>query len=125
MGRARERLKGINMQYFESAFQQSVVRFLRGLGYFVFAVPNARKTANVRQGALLKREGLLAGVSDLIIVLKNRVVFVELKTLTGKGRQSESQKVFQKEVEKRNHTYLLWDNWAVVEQFANENREDR
>lgn len=113
------------MQYFESAFQQSAVRLLRNNGFFVFAVPNARKTANVRQGAILKREGLLAGVSDLIIVIKNKVFFVELKTLTGKGRQSESQKAFQKEIESRGHTYLLWDSWEKVERFINENKEQR
>lgn len=113
------------MQYFESAFQQSAVRLLRASGYFCFAVPNARKTANVRQGAILKAEGVLAGVSDLIIVLKDRVVFVEFKTLTGKGRQSESQKVFQKEIKSRNHEYLLWDSWNKVEQFINDNMEQR
>ena len=111
------------MQYFESSFQQSAVRLLRASGYFCFAVSNARKTANVRQGAILKAEGVLAGVSDLVIVLKDRVIFVEFKTLTGKGRQSESQKAFQKEVEKRNHTYLLWDSWEKVERFINENKE--
>ena len=111
------------MQYFESAFQQNAVRLLRANGFFVFAVANARKVANVRQGAKLKAEGVLAGVSDLIIVLKDKVVFVELKTLTGKGRQSESQKAFQKEIESRGHTYLLWDSWEKVERFINENKE--
>ena len=111
------------MQYFESAFQQSAVRLLRASGYFCFAVPNARKTANVRQGAILKAEGVLAGVSDLIIVLQNRVVFVELKNPNGKGYQSDTQKAFQKEIESRGHTYLLWDSWEKVERFINENKE--
>lgn len=41
----------------------------------------------------LKATGLLSGVSDLIVVLPNRVLFLELKTET--GQQSDSQVEFE------------------------------
>ena len=108
------------MRYLESNFQSQVVRFLRNNGFYVFAVPNAGSgKLSLRQGALLKREGLLAGVSDLIIVLQNRVVFAELKNPNGKGRQSDSQKEFEREVTARGHEYLIWENWSEVEAFMN------
>ena len=40
----------------------------------------------------LKATGLLSGVSDLIVVLPNRILFLELKTET--GQQSDSQVEF-------------------------------
>jgi len=49
--------------------------------------------------------GLLPGVSDLIIVDVNRVIFVELKTET--GIQSDKQKLFQNKVEALGHEYWL------------------
>ena len=91
-------------RYLEASFQSNVVRFLRRQGFYVFAVPNGGNIKlNLMQGAALKREGLLAGVSDLIIVLQNRMVFAELKNPNGKGRQSDSQKQFEKEIEKLCH----------------------
>ena len=72
----------------------------------------------MKQGALLKREGLLAGVSDLVIVLQNgRVVFAEIKNPNGTGRQSPSQKDFEKKVTERGHIYVIWENWEQVTEF--------
>lgn len=53
----------------------------------------------------LKATGMKAGVSDLIILIPNKVIFVELKTDTGK--QSEVQKDFQNVVENLNLEYYL------------------
>lgn len=114
------------MQFLESNFQTNIVRLLRTQGFYVFAVPNAGSgKLSLRQGALLKREGLLAGVSDLIIVLQNKIIFVEIKNPNGKGRQSENQKEFEQEIKKRGHDYFIWDSWPQVEAFIKENKDKK
>ena len=52
--------------------------------------------------------GLLSGVSDLIVVLKGRVIFVEVKNEVGK--QSEKQIKFQQQVENLGFKYYLVRN---------------
>ena len=57
----------------------------------LFAVPNGGKR-DARTAAKLKEEGVVAGVSDLILLVPNRfygALLVEMKTETGK--QSKSQ----------------------------------
>lgn len=112
------------MQHSESNFQIGVVRFLRSQGFYVFAVPNGQRLT-LKRAILAKREGLTSGVSDLIIVLKDRVCFVEIKNPAGSGRQSESQREFEREVEGRGHEYLLWHTWAEVEAFVNTERANK
>ena len=48
---------------------------------------------------------VLKGVSDLVVVLPEKVIFVELKT--AKGVQSKFQRVFQSRVEKLNKEYYI------------------
>lgn len=67
----------------------------------MFSVPNE---STVTQQKFVNT-GLLRGVSDTIIVLNGKVLFVEFKTET--GRQSEFQKDFQSRVENLGHEYLL------------------
>ena len=43
-----------------------------------FAVPNGG-SRNIREARNLKLEGVRAGVSDLVVVLKDKVVFIEMK----------------------------------------------
>lgn len=112
------------MQHTESSFQIGVVRFLRSQGFYVFAVPNGQRLT-LKRAIIAKREGLLSGVSDLIIVLKNRVVFVEIKNPNSTGRQSESQRIFEEEVEARGHEYLIWQTWNEVEAFVNAERANK
>lgn len=68
-----------------------------------FAVPNGGerrmftdkktgKTFNL-QGKRLKDEGVVSGVSDLIILWAGRMICLEVKA--GKGRQSDSQKEWE------------------------------
>ena len=45
---------------------------------FAFSVPNGG-SRNVYEAKNLKREGLKSGVSDFIVVLKDRVLFIEMK----------------------------------------------
>ena len=69
----------------------------------VFSVPN--ETKDVKEMMVKKATGLLSGVSDLIVVLPSKVLFVEVKTTTGK--QSKNQIKFQKEVTDLGFEYHL------------------
>lgn len=71
-----------------------------------FAVPNG-SLRNVKVARALKAEGVMAGVSDLVIVLPNRIVFVEIKN-GKKGVQSDAQKEFQQTVEGLGFEYVIF-----------------
>lgn len=111
------------MKHAEADFQICVVRFLRMAGHFVFAVPNGG-SRNIIEAANLKAQGVMAGVSDLILLLPKKVYFIELKNPNGKGRQSPAQREFEDNVRAYGNEYLLWDNWAQVEQFVNAHRQE-
>lgn len=112
------------MRHDEANFQVGVVRFLRSQGHYVFAVPNGG-SRNLREAVNLKAQGVMAGVSDLIVLLPNKkVYFIEIKNPNGKGRQSPAQREFEDNVRAHGHEYLIWDNWTQVEQFINAHRED-
>jgi len=70
----------------------------------IFAVPNGG-TRNAMEAITLKATGLLAGVSDLIVIIPNKILFVELKTEI--GIQSEVQKDFQSRIELLGYEYHL------------------
>lgn len=70
----------------------------------VFSVPNGG-TRNVLEATRMKASGVLSGVSDLIVVLPRKVLFVELKLAT--GRQSKSQIEFESRVTKLGHPYFV------------------
>lgn len=90
----------------EHSLQTWAVNYLRWNGVYCFAVPNGGKR-DAKTGAYLKKEGALAGVADLILLLPDGVaVFAELKD--GNKPQQESQKIFQKNVERLGFDYLLW-----------------
>ena len=93
------------MKHPEHDIQCAIVNYLRLNKVFCFAVPNGG-LRNLKTAVFLKKEGATAGVSDLIILLKNKCVFVEIKTKT--GRQSEEQKVFQQAVELLGFEYHIW-----------------
>lgn len=104
------------MFYGESKFQEAIVQTLRYNKIFHFSVPNGTKL-KITQANKAKREGMTAGVSDLIILLPNRTVFVEIKNPNGKGRQSPAQKEFESKVKELGFEYLIWDKWEQVEEF--------
>lgn len=101
----------------ESILQQDIVKYLRLMKIMVFHVPNGG-VRTIKTGGRLKREGLLSGVSDLIILLNSsKTLFVELKT--EKGRQSLNQKRFQKDVEKLGFEYKIWRSLDDAINFVN------
>jgi len=93
-------------RHIEGDIQEACVNWFRLSypNYVVFAVPNGG-TRNSREAIQLKREGALAGVADLVIVIEGAVLFVEMKTEYNK--QQETQKIFQKNVERLGHKYVV------------------
>lgn len=84
----------------EHKIQASCVRWFRlqypQLRNILFAIPNAARRS-ARNGAYMKEEGMLAGVSDLILLKSNRfygALCIEMK------RPGEYQKPIQKEWQK-------------------------
>lgn len=90
----------------ESKIQQSVVEWFRYQypKYIIAAIPNGGYR-NAREAAIMRKEGVLAGFSDLIIIAEHNVLFMEMKT--DGGKQSEAQKVFQNKVCKLGHEYVV------------------
>jgi hypothetical protein len=83
----------------------------------IFSVPNERAGGFMAMKDLLLT-GLLSGVSDLIVVLKNKVMFVEVKN--EKGKQSPKQILFQQQVEKLGFEYHLVRNLESFKKIINE-----
>lgn len=82
----------------ESEEQQTLVRYCKVKKIFAFSVPNGsvlkgNKLQRAKQMARLKKEGLVVGVSDFIVMLPNKILFIELKRIKG-SVTSEAQKEF-------------------------------
>lgn len=60
--------------------------------------------------------GYVKGQSDLILLLPNRVVFVELKTEI--GRQSKEQKIFEAKVRELGFEYCVWRSLEDARNFT-------
>lgn len=84
-------------RHVESGIQQAVVQWFRLQypRYIIAAIPNGG-FRNAKEATIMKREGILAGFSDLIIIAEHNVLFLEVKTPD--GRLSEKQKEFQRKV---------------------------
>lgn len=73
----------------------------------LFAIPNGGRRDAVT-GAKLKEEGVISGVSDLILLRSNRfygALCIEMKKTD--GVQQPSQKKWQKEVEAMGNKYVV------------------
>ena len=99
------------MVYQESKIQQAAVKWFRyqypKLRKLLFAVPNGGARDRVT-GAILKAEGVVAGVADLLLLVPSgpyHGLCIEMKTRT--GRQSKSQKEWQQEVEAQGYRYVV------------------
>lgn len=126
------------MKHNESSLQISCVSWFR-LQYpkyanLLFAIPNGGKRS-VITATILKREGALAGVADLMLAVPKSYkgnseydflytfcgLFIEMKYL--KGKQSDSQKSFQKSVEEQGYRYEVicdFDSFkSIIEEYLN------
>lgn len=111
------------MRHRESIIQQNCVRWFRlqypKLARLLFAVPNGGARRPI-EGAIMKAEGTLAGVSDLLLLYPSKgfhALCIEMKT--EKGRQQPSQKLFQAAVEEMGYKYVICRSF---EGFADEIR---
>lgn len=73
----------------------------------IFAVPNGGRRDGLT-GAVMQATGVLAGVTDLIMLHNSKVYFIELKTAT--GTLSKSQQRFKLMLEMCG----LGDNWYMI-----------
>lgn len=73
--------------------------------YVIFSCPNGG-TRNSFEASRLKASGVLSGVSDLIVLLENKTLFIELKN-GSKGSQSKNQKDFEIRVTELGFNYYL------------------
>jgi hypothetical protein len=88
------------MKHTESKLQIACVQWFRTQypRTVIFAIPNGGNR-NPITGAILKREGALAGVADLFVIKCNPMfagLFIEMKA--GKGKRSEAQDAFAQAV---------------------------
>ena len=99
------------MKHDESNSQIAFVRIFRALHpemrSVLFAVPNGG-ARNRKTGAILKAEGVVAGVADiLLLVARGGFHGLAIEFKTADGRQSATQKEWQKEIEKQGYRYAL------------------
>ena len=95
----------------ESKIQQEIVIWFRNNYCLkmsnpkctIFSVPNERN--NKKEMMFMKATGLLSGVSDLICIIPNKVLFIECKD--EKGRQQPNQIEFEKTVTALGFKYYL------------------
>jgi len=95
-----EQLKDLGKKS-EETIQKEIINFCKLNNVLIFCVPNEATRNNSKFIGM----GVLAGVSDLVLILENRVIFVELKN--HKGIQSEKQKEFEIKVLKLEHQYII------------------
>ena len=105
-GRSEDYIQSLCFQWFWSTFPS--------LRRTLFAVPNGG-SRNRAEASRMKATGTVAGVSDLIWVIPNRVIFIEMKTET--GTQSEEQKEFQAQTEARGHTYIVLRSFEAFKAY--------
>lgn len=97
--------------YEEHQLQCSEVRYIRGvhpeLARVFFSVPNGTKRTS-QQTQWLKDEGLVPGVSDMILLKPNSLHgYLCIENKTQKGRQQPEQVLFQEAVERNGGKYIV------------------
>jgi len=118
------------MRHQESNLQSACVQWFR-LQYpqhTIFAIPNGGNRS-AATGAMIKREGVLAGVADLFVMFPSggyHGLFIEMKTPTGKVQ--ESQKVFAEQAFRNRYLYMVIrsvdDFMAVVKAYLELDLQD-
>ena len=113
----------------ESRIQQDIVMWFRNAYCTklhspqckIFSVPNER--SNVKEQMRMIATGLEKGVSDLIVIIPNKVLFVEVKTESGK--QQKEQVFFQMAVEKLGLQYILVRSLEDFKNVINQQAHER
>lgn len=109
------------MKQHESTLQKSCVKWFK-LQYpkeLIWATPNGG-SRNKYEAARLKLEGVLPGVSDLVVIFPNKILFIELKY--GKGKQTEHQLLFERKIKSKGFDYYLINSFdsfkELITKFA-------
>ena len=99
------------MRHNESRLQEACVRWFRlqfrEYAYMLLSIPNGVLTTE-SQIKILKREGMMPGAADLLLLVPRQgygCLCIEMKTQ--KGKQQETQKIWQAEAEKCGNKYIL------------------
>ena len=99
------------MRHIESNIQKSAVLWFRlqfpQYSKLLFSCPNGG-ARNAREAQILKAEGIVPGVSDLILLVARHgynALCIEFKTPT--GRQTQNQIQWQLEAEKQGNKYVI------------------
>ena len=95
----------MNNQITETQEQQKLVQWLKLKKIFYFSVPNGsvlkgNPLQRAKQMNRLKSEGLIVGTSDIVVMLSNKILFIELKRakkVLKSGKLSTSNSVTSKE----------------------------
>lgn len=102
----------------EFTIQVEIVDFCRKNNIICFSIPNEA----TRNNSKYIKSGVLAGVSDLIVLKNGKSYFVELKDY--KGKQSDKQKEFENIVTLQGFKYFLvrsLDEFKKIVIFATQN----
>ena len=109
------------MRIEEHRIQRQIVEYLVLNQVEVFAIPNGGHR-DVATAMVLKREGVRRGAPDLMIIGKEKIYFIEVKTQ--KGKQSEYQKIFEEIVSKSDACeYYLWRSLDDAIAFFEKNKK--
>ena len=76
---------------YEEIEQRSVVAYLEQMRLKFTAIPNSTYIKGWKQKVKNREQGLRPGLPDLLIIIKNKLVFIEMKRTKG-GRVSPEQK---------------------------------
>ena len=102
----------------EFTIQVEIVDYCRKNNIICFSVPNEA----TRNNSKYIKSGVLAGVSDLIVLKNGKTYFVELKDY--KGKQSDKQKEFENIVSLEGFQYFLvrsLDEFKKIVKLAEKN----
>ena len=93
-------------RHIESQIQIQMVKWFRLQypRYIIAAIPNGGQRSAL-EAKIMKGEGVVAGFSDLIIIVRENVLFIEVKT--NDGIQSDLQAKFQSDVERLGFQYSI------------------
>jgi hypothetical protein len=102
----------------EHALQSCCVRWFRmqypDLAEVLRAIPNGGQRSAIT-GAMLKGEGVVAGTADLILfVARNGYHSLHIEMKTPVGRQSESQRAYERAVTAQGNLYVIC---RTIEEF--------
>lgn len=100
----------------EADLQTEIVNYVR-TNYpqlVIFSVPNE---ATYKRRNYFHQLGMLSGVSDLILVFLNGVIFIECKA--PRGRQSIEQINFQKKIEALGFKYFIVKDLEELKDIIN------